>query len=121
MKEKILAVILFVITILFVTVNTVIIDKQITDVIDSVDGLELGAENSLKDAYSLYEDFMKKQGYISITVSHNDMTSIEDCFVEMIGYISVKDIESATVVKYRLKSYLEHLRRLSGFNIDAII
>jgi hypothetical protein len=121
MKEKILAVILFAVTIIFVTVNTIIIDRQITDVIDDVEDLDLGTENSLKDAYSLYEDFMKKQGYISITVSHNDMTSIEDCFVEMIGYISVEDIESATVVKYRLKNSLEHLRRLSGFNIDAII
>ena len=50
-----------------------------------------------------------------------NMTSIEDCFVEMIGYISVNDIDNATVVKYRLKRSLEHLRRLSGFNIDAII
>ena len=121
MKEKILAVVLFVLIILFVIVNTVVMNEQITEVIDRVDKLDLSAENSVKEANILYEDFMKKESYLSITVSHNDMTSIEDCFVEMIGYISVDDIDNATVVKYRLKSSLEHLRRLSGFNIDAII
>ena len=121
MKEKILAVILFSLIILFVTVNTVVMNKQIAEVINKVDKLDLFAENSFKEANILYEDFMKKESYLSITVSHNDMTSIEDCFVEMIGYISVNDIDNATVVKYRLKSSLEHLRRLSGFNIDAII
>ena len=121
MKEKILAAVLFVLIILFVTVNTVILNKQITEVIDSVNRLDLRIENSAEEANILYRDFMKKEGYLSITVSHNDMTSIEDCFVEMIGYISVNDIDNATVVKYRLKRSLEHLRRLSGFNIDAII
>ena len=62
MKEKILAVILFAVTIIFVTVNTIIIDRQITDVIDDVEDLDLGAENSIDDAHSIYEDFMKKQG-----------------------------------------------------------
>ena len=121
MREKILAVVLFALIILFVTVNTIVINKQITEVIEKVDRLDLSAENSVKEANILYEDFMKKESYLSITVSHNDMTSIEDCFVEMIGYISVNDINNAAVVKYRLKSSLEHLRRLSGFNIDAII
>ena len=121
MKEKILAAVLFVLIILFVTVNTVIVDEQIGDIIDGVDDIDLGADNSMVEAEELYDAFMKKQGYLSITVSHNDMTSIEDCFVEMIGYISVGDVENATVVKYRLRNSLEHLRRLSEFNIDTII
>ena len=121
MREKILAIILFALIILFVTVNTIVLNKQITEVIEDVDRLDLNEENSIDEAKILYDNFMKKQRYLSLTVSHNDMTSIEDCFVEMIGYISVDDIENATVIKYRLKNSLEHLRRLSGFNIDAII
>ena len=121
MKEKIFAVVLFVLIIIFVTFNTLVLNKQITEVIDSVDKLDPRAENSAEEANILYRDFMKKVAYFSITVSHNDITSIEECFVEMIGYVSVNDIDNATVVKYRLKHSLEHLRRLSGFNIDAII
>ena len=41
--------------------------------------------------------------------------------MEMIGYLSVNDTDNARVTKNRLISYLEHLRRLSGFNIDAVI
>lgn len=121
MKEKILSVILLIIVIAFVTVNTVIIGKQIDEVIESVDSLRLDDNSAAIKSKESYDDFMKKEKYLSLTVSHDDMTSIESCFVEMIGYLSVGDIQNAEVVKYRLKSSLEHLRRLSGFNLDAII
>ena len=121
MKEKILAVALLILVIAFVTVNTLILDKQIEDVTERVNSLSIKGENAKESAKKIYDDFMKKEKYMSFTVSHDDLTSIEDCFVEMIGFISVDDIPNAEVTKSRLISYLEHLRRLSGFNIDAVI
>lgn len=121
MKEKILAVILLLGVIAFVSVNTIVLNRQIANTIDSVNDLDLNAKNASEKAKIIYEDFRKKEKYMSLTVSHNDLTCIEDCFVEMIGYLSIKDTENATVTKSRLISYLEHLGRLSGFNIDAVI
>ena len=121
MKEKILAVALLILVIAFVTVNTVILDKQIEEITESVSSLTINSENAKEGAEKIYDDFMKKEKYMSFTVSHDDLTSIEDCFVEMIGFILVGDISNAEVTKSRLISYLEHLRRLSGFNIDAVI
>ncbi len=121
MKEKILSIILLALVIVSVIVNTVVLDKQIEGIIESVDKLDPNGSNAKEEADEIYQDFMKKERYMSLTVSHDDMTSIESCFVEMIGYLAVGDKQNAEVVKYRLKSSLEHLRRLSGFNFDAII
>lgn len=121
MKQKIVAVILMILVIAFVTVNTIVLHTQINKTIDDISGLLLDLEGAEEKAKEIYSDYMKKEKYMSITVSHDDLTSIEDCFVEMIGFLSVGDVQNATVTKSRLISCLEHLRRLSGFNIDAII
>ena len=121
MKEKILSIALLILVITFVTVNTVILNHQIEKITKEVDALKVDSESSEYDAKKIYDDFMKKEKYMSLTVSHDDLTSIEDCFVEMIGYISVGNMSDAEVTKSRLISYLEHLGRLSGFNIDAVI
>ena len=121
MKEKILSIVLLVMVIAFVTVNTIILNKQVEEVTKSVSSLSLDNDDAEMEARRIYESFMKKEKYMSLTVSHDDLTSIEDCFVQMIGYLSVDDKKNAEVTKSRLISYLEHLRRLSGFNIDAVI
>ena len=121
MKQKILAVVLLIGVITFVTVNTIVLNKQIEATIDEVKSLSLEEENAESEARKMHDAFMKKEKYMSVTVSHDDLTSIEDCFVEMIGFLSVGDVQNAAVTKSRLISFLEHLRRLSGFNIDAII
>lgn len=121
MKEKILSIVLLITVIAFVTVNTIILERQIDKVTQNVGSLDIYGDNVKEDAEKIHNDFMNKEKYMSITVSHNDLTSIEDCFVEMRGYISVGDLKNAEVAKSRLVSYLEHLGRLSGFNIEAII
>lgn len=121
MKDKIIAVILFVIVVGFVVVNTLILNDQIDKIYDSLSMLDIDNSTATDKARELYEDFCKKEQYISITVSHDDLTNIEDCFVELIGHLSVGNTADAKVTKDRLTSSLEHLRRLSGFTIDAII
>lgn len=121
MKEKILAVVLLILVIAFVAVNTVVLDKQISKTINQIRSLDLEDEHALENARTMYADFLQTGKYISLTVSHADLTSIEDSFVEMIGHMMVGNIKDAQVTKDRLISFLKHLRRLSGFNIDGVI
>lgn len=121
MKQKVFAVILMIAVITFVSINTIVLHKQIEKIIENVSGLLLDGDDVEEKAKEIHSDYMKKEKYMSITVSHDDLTSIEDCFVEMIGFLSVGDTQNAAVTKSRLINFLEHLRRLSGFNIDAII
>ena len=121
MKEKVIAVLIMVILIGFVTANTVILRKQIDGIIKEVNTLIIDAPDATECAGELYDKFMHKEGYISLSVNHEDLTAIEEGFVEMIGYLKINNTEEAAVTKDRLTHSLEHLRRLSGFNIDAII
>lgn len=124
MKDKVIAAVIMAVTVLSVFINTFVLERQISAVIDEVDAIEIrdegakGLEDAARDAYDL---FKKKEAYISLTVNHDDLTNIEESFAELIGYLSVDDADGARVVKNRLFDSLEHLRRLSGFNIDAII
>ena len=124
MREKIIAVCLFFLVICFVTVNTIVLDRQISKLCEATEKIEITEDNirqSEKMARELYDDFKKKEIFISLTVNHEDLTNIEASFSEIIGYLSVGDADGARVTKNRLLDSLEHLRRLSGFNIDAII
>ena len=121
MKEKIFAVILLFLLIGGVTLNTVLMLRCIDDCIDDVENTDLSGERAKDDVKKIYADFCSERRYISLTVNHDDLTRIEDAFVELIGYMSVSDKESAVVAKSRLIHCLKHLRRLSGFNIDSII
>ncbi len=121
MKEKIFAVIILIAVVAFVWINTVIIDRQISKLADEVEMLDVESEDAESKAREIQEEYMKKERFISLTVSHDDLTNIEGCFVELVGYLSIGDAENAKVTKDRLKYSLEHLRRLSTFTIDAII
>ena len=124
MFDKILALFLLVLTLTFVAVNTAVLDKQIDEILESVSALEItdwSTESASLDAEKIYDDFKRRETYISLTVNHNDLTSIEEGFAELVGYLSVGDADNARVTKNRLQDALEHLGRLSGFNIDAII
>lgn len=124
MKDKILAYVIMIGVVIGVIANTIFLEKQIEKISQSVVSLNISDKNYgslLSEAKNVYDDFKKTESYISLTVNHNDLTNIEGLFSEMIGYIGVDDRAEALVTKNRLLDSLEHLRRLSGFNIDAII
>ena len=121
MKIKMMAVVIFLSVIVFVGVNTYIIDKEMREIGVDIAELDLSTERAKEDAEEIYRDFQQKEKYLSLTVSHEDLTNIENCFVEMIGYLSIGDTDNAKVVKDRLTHSIEHLRRLSTFTIEAII
>ena len=121
MKEKVLSVALLIGVIFFTAINTVMLNEQIKAIEGNVSSLDTSNEDAQKLAEDIYKEFQDRSSYMSLTVSHEDIRDIEDQFVEMIGYLTIGDGDSAKVTRNRLIRSLEHLRRLSGFNIDAII
>ena len=121
MRQKLFAVIIIIIVVSFVIINTIVIESQIDDIQKRVENLIIHKENATEEAVDIYNEFKKKEIYISLTVNHDDLTNIEDYFVELVGCLSIGNVDDASVTKDRLTSSLEHLRRLSTFTIDAII
>ena len=123
MKGLILSLAVMSFTLIAVTVNAIVLDKIIGEITCEIEAIEFSDEGA--DGAEVFkrsfEHYKSAERYISLTVSHEDLTSIEDCFCEMIGYLKVGDKDNAEVTKGRLINSLEHLRRLSGFNIDSII
>ena len=112
-----MAVCMLILVLCFVTVNTVMLDRHIVTMVDVIDVSKLDAEKANK----AYDIFKQKKMFMSFTVSHEDLTSIEECFIALGDYINDGDEDNAEITKNRLVFYLEHLRRLSGFNMDSII
>lgn len=121
MKQKILAIVIFIIVIVGVITNSIVLQKMTDSFIAEVNALPIDNDDALSKVKKLNEEFKSSVHFIGLTVSHDDLTNIEDCLAELNGCLSVGDTEGAVVVKYRLISFLEHLRRLVGFNIDTII
>lgn len=121
MKQKILAICLFILIISFVVSNSLILQSIIDKTIKNINAFSVSENDAMNKFDNIHDTFTKRLAYIGITVSHDDLTNIEDCFAELKGCLAVNDINGAKVTQYRLISFLEHLRRLVGFNIDTII
>ena len=115
MGAKIFAVVALAVILVFVGVNTYIVNARIGNIIDEVE-----ASGSYEDAARVREKFMRCERYISITVSHDDLTNIEDLFSEYEAELR-EDSDDAEITKSRLINALSHLRRLSGINIDSVV
>jgi hypothetical protein len=121
MKDKIIAIASLAVVLTAVVLNGLALKGKIEATIEEVASINIQESGTKDEAERIFDNFLKREHYISLTVSHEDLTMIEDCFCEMIGYLKVGDIDNAEVTKGRLLGSLEHLRRLSGFNIDTII
>lgn len=124
MKEKIFAFVMITLIFAAVAANTVFLEINITKIHAEVDAINISEENCAKarsETEKAFAVFRAKELFIGLTVNHDDLSNIEGFFSEMIGYLAVGDANGATVAKNRLTDSLGHLKRLSGFNIDAII
>ena len=121
MKEKVIALIILALVVLSIAVNAIILDRNIDSTLCAVTELSMTDDTAYENARTIYSDFKTKEAYISITVNHEDLTNINECFADMIGYLSVGSSDDAEVAKYRLIDSLEHLKRSCGLNIDSII
>ena len=121
MKEKVTAIIIFILIIGFVITNSILLQNITSMLTEEISNLAVDSEGALEEITKIDKSFKSKENYIGLTVSHDDLTNIEDCFAELTGYLSVGDSDGAEVTKHRLIRFLEHLRRLVGFNVDTII
>ena len=121
MIPKISAICIFALIIGLVITNTIVL-QNITDMLtEEISNLSVKGESALEEILKIDNKFKAKESFIALTVSHDDLTNIEDCFAELTGYLSIGDSDGAEVTKHRLIRFLKHLRRLVGFNIDTII
>ena len=110
------------ISLILVVVNSIVLGKVIDSISEMVENADYDDAKEIKKEFEeIYEVFRKKESYIALTVSHDDLTNIEDAFAEVIGAADANDMASVTTAKSRLSDALRHLKRLSGINIDSIL
>lgn len=112
-KASIIILIILVITVSFNSYYIRNVSKTLT--------LRLDAASTSEEFLAIYDSFKKAEKIISLTVSHEDLTNIEDGFAEITGASRVGDEKNVEIVKSRLKESIRHLGRLSGVNLDSIL
>ena len=103
----------------FVFINSFAIHSYTSDLLKQIEE----APDSFNDggAYSAcYENYKNAEKYIALTVSHSDLSVVEDSFAEIMGAVKARDDESLVIAKSRLIEGLTHVKRLSGVNFDSI-
>ena len=121
MKAVRIALILLICSMIFVIANSLTLSHIIDDVIEKTEDAASITEGKKEEYERIYGELEDKMTYISLTVNHEDLTSITDGFAELIGTLEAEDEEAFITVKSRLISSLEHIRRLAGINIDSIL
>lgn len=114
MKSVKMAAVLLVLTLAAVVANSIAVRNMIGGIVEDVKVADASKYEQI------FEDYKRMEAYISLTVDHEDMMNIELAFAELTGAVRAEDEESVTVIKNRLIYSLEHLRRLSGINIESI-
>ena len=83
-----------------------------------------GDDAEIEEIKTKFDDiekiYRKNEIFISLTVSHEDLTTIKDVLAEINGAILADDKESLIIAKSRFESAIQHLGRLSEFNIESI-
>ena len=121
MKDKIIAVAILLTVLLATGLNAWFLMHEIDKTIEEAKTIDISKNGSNYEAEKIFQRYLEREHYISLTVSHDDLTRIEENFCEVIACLKVGDNQAAEIAKDRLIRSLEHLRRLSGFNIDSII
>lgn len=120
MKTVIAAYVVLSVIIIIVIINSLIISYNIDVILEKLRGTPDVA--SAEEIYEeIFDDYMKKQKYLGLTVSHDDLTNIESEFYEIIGAAKVSDDDALKIAKSRLIGALIHLKRLCGINFDSIL
>ena len=121
MRETKIAVIILFILIITVTANAVYIKTVTDDLTEKLKNIDIYSANAYENFLNAEKFFRKHEKFISLSVSHEDLSNIEDSFSELIGASLVGKISEMSIIKSRLEDTILHLGRLSGFNIDSIL
>ncbi len=121
MKIKIFSVVLLTILFVAVTINTVFLTRRIDQIITDVNSISTeNTTEATERSKEIFDKHKKSEGFLSLTISHNDLADINGYFTEMIAYLSIENAEEAGVAKSRLIDALTQIKRLSGWNIQAV-
>ncbi len=122
MKATKFAYITMILLLAAVIANSLCIHKMTKDFAKEADAIETDdTEKAYEEFLALFKRFRKAERFISLTVSHDDLTNIEESFSEIIGAAEAKYVVGIKTAKSRLVDSLEHLGRLSGINPDSIL
>ena len=122
MKATKIAVLVFVLLFGAILSNSVMISRVTHKLAEKVDRVNSeNTENAAEEYERISEQFKKAERYISLTVSHDDLTNIEESFAEIIGAAKAGNKIGLVTLKSRLIDSLEHLGRLSSINLDSIL
>ena len=122
MKGLIISVVTLSVTVAAVILNTIALNRTIGELSETVEAFDVsGKDDELEEFKKIYASYKSAERFISITVSHDDLTNIENDLNEILGCIEVGDDDGAKIAKSRLEGSFKHLRRLSSLNLESII
>lgn len=76
---------------------------------------------ALKEKFEKIEKiYEKNEIFISLSVSHEDLTCIEEILAEINGALLTGDKDAVIIAKSRFERALLHLGQLSAFNMESI-
>ena len=121
MKINIFAYSVLTVLILGVVLNSIFIGNVTKELAEAVETVRTDDMSAATEEYeSLFEKFTRAEKFISVTVSHDDLTNIEESFSEIIGAAKAGDSASVIREKSRLKDALLHLGRLSQISFGSV-
>lgn len=122
MKAAKIATLCLIILALSIFANSLYIEKTTKRLSQMVKQADISDMEKCNEEYErIFKEFKKAERFISLTVSHDDLTNIEEGFADIIGASRAGISANVMIVKSRLEDSLEHLGRLSGINLDSII
>ena len=121
MKSVCFAYTVFLLLLIAVILNSLFLEKTIDTLeCEVTKAAEEDMSAALEEYTDIYDKYKKYELYISLSVSHDDLSNLEDAFAEIIGAAKADDRSALITTKSRLTDYLRHIKRLSGINIDSI-
>ncbi len=115
------AILIFIILFSAIVLNSVFINKTVSEIYSISTESTCENINDIKELYKeIYEIYRKNELFISLSVSHDDLTDIDIFFSEINGAIKANDFNEALIAKSCLENALHHLGQLSSFNIESI-
>ena len=121
MKVKILSVVLLILLLAAVIINTALLTRRVDQITSEVQSVSMeNTTDAMGRIMEIFDNYQRAEGFLSLTVSHNDLADINECFTELMAYLTLGNAEEASVAKSRLMDALLHLKRLSGWNIQAV-
>ena len=121
MKATVIACFVFFSLVVAIIFNSIYIEREVSRLCQELEAVDVLAEGCAEQLEKIRSDFERSRRFISLSVSHDDFTSIEEGFAEIIGAARAGDQSALIIAKSRLADALLHLGRLSGINIDSIM